>query len=128
MIDGDDLKVLEFNARFGDPETQILLSLLDCKLGDLFISSIDGTLDKTKISFKDKHAITVVISSKGYPGSYEKGNKISGFIFTNGGRVLNITAIGDSLEDARKKVYNSINDVKFDGAFYRKDIAHRAFK
>ena len=148
MIDGDDLKVLEFNARFGDPETQILLSLLDCKLGDLFISSIDGTLDKTKISFKDKHAITVVISSKGYPGSYEKGNKISGLdklsdeviafhagtkeenddIFTNGGRVLNITAIGDSLEDARKKVYNSINDVKFDGAFYRKDIAHRAFK
>jgi phosphoribosylamine--glycine ligase len=146
MINGNDIKVLEFNVRFGDPETQVILPLINGKLGDLFQSSINGTLDRTAVSFKNMHAITVVIASGGYPGAYEKGKVITGLdningeviIFhagtkkengtyrTNGGRVLNITALGKTLREAKDKVYQAIENVSFSGAYYRSDIGHRA--
>lgn len=146
MIKGDDMKVLEFNVRFGDPEVQALMPLLEGRLGDIFQASVSGNLKPEHLVFKKKHAITVVISSGGYPGLYEKGKEITGLdslpddilvfhagtkaeggkLYTNGGRVLNITAQGDSLREARDRVYYVIDKVRFDGAFYRKDIAHRA--
>ncbi|MBN1501022.1 MAG: phosphoribosylamine--glycine ligase [Spirochaetes bacterium] len=148
IVKNNQIKVLEFNVRFGDPEAQVILPLLDMKLGDLFRASIEGTLDKINIKFKDKSAITVVVSSGGYPGVFEKGKVISGLdgiddsvivfhagterndenrIVTSGGRVLAVTALGDDLSTAREKVYSRIQNVTFDGAFYRKDIAYRAF-
>jgi len=148
IIDGDDLKVLEFNTRFGDPEAQVILPLLEGKLGDIFQGAVNGTLDAVDFSFKNQHAITVVMSSGGYPGAYEKEKEITGIdsiddevivfhagtkekdgkIFTNGGRVLNITALGSSLVEAREKAYQTIEKISFEGAYFRKDIAHRALK
>lgn len=146
IVKGKEINVLEFNVRFGDPEAQVIIPLLNGKLGDLFQASYNGTLDKTSVSFKKEHAITVVISSRGYPGTYEKGIEISGLdavpddiiIFhagtkkvggrylTNGGRVLNVTATGKTLLEAKNKVYRNINTVSFNDAYYRKDIGHRA--
>ncbi len=146
ITSGDNIKVLEFNARFGDPETQVLLPLLNGRLGDLFQAAVAGNLDKIGLSFKNMHAITVVIASAGYPGNYEKGKIISGLsspesditvfhagtklsngnLITSGGRVLNVTALGDTLREARDKVYNAVDRITFDGAFYRKDIGYRA--
>jgi phosphoribosylamine---glycine ligase len=148
IIKGDIIKVLEFNARFGDPETQVILPLLNGKLGDLIQGSINGNLSAMNISFMDKHAISVVMSSGGYPGDYKKGVEIMGLdsvsneimifhagtkrenniVYTNGGRVLNVTAIGNSLIKARQKVYDEIGRISFKGAHYRKDIAYRALK
>ncbi|MFH0976593.1 MAG: phosphoribosylamine--glycine ligase [Spirochaetota bacterium] len=148
ILKGNDIKVLEFNARFGDPETQVILPLLNEKLGDIIQGSICGKLNDFKISFKNEYAVTVVMSSGGYPGDYAKGKEISGLdtldenilafhagtarkngrLYTNGGRVLNVTALGHDLIEARKKVYNEIQKIKFDGAFYRNDIGHRALK
>jgi len=146
IIDNDDIKVLEFNTRFGDPEAQVILPLLEGKLGEIFQGAVNGTLDRVDFSFKAEHAITVVMSSGGYPGSYEKGKKISGIdsvdkdimvfhagtkeekgaIFTNGGRVLNVTATGKTLVEAQEKAYRAVEKISFEGAFFRKDIAHRA--
>jgi len=146
MIDGDNIKVLEFNARFGDPETQVILPLLEGKLGDLLNASIDGTLDQVPVKFRKGNTITVVMSAAGYPGDYEKGDEITGInevsdkvqvfhagtemrggaVCTNGGRILNVTSSGDSIEEARSNVYSEIEKIKFKGAFYRRDIAYRA--
>ena len=146
ITNGDDIKVLEYNARFGDPETQVLLPLLNCRLGDLFQAAVTGKLDTFDLAFKNMHAITVVVASAGYPGDYEKGKIISGLsspgsditVFhagtkfsggnhvTNGGRVLNVTALGNTLREARDTVYNAIDRISFNGAFYRKDIGYRA--
>ncbi|MCL1833234.1 MAG: phosphoribosylamine--glycine ligase [Leptospirales bacterium] len=146
MIEGERITVLEFNARFGDPETQVILPLLDVKLGDLLNSAVDGTLDRFRIKFKDKHAMTVVVASKGYPGDYGKDKVIAGLdkvsdkimvfhagtdfkagdIVTSGGRVLNVTSTGSSLKDARQNIYDEIDKIKFDGSFYRRDIGYRA--
>ena len=148
MLKGNDIKVLEFNARFGDPETQVILPLLNEKLGEIIDRSINGKLKDFQISFKDKYAVTVVMSSGGYPGDYEKGKEITGLnnlteniiafhagteskngkIYTNGGRVLNITSIGKDIIEARNNVYCEIDKIKFEGSFYRKDIGHRALK
>ncbi len=146
MIKGDEIKVLEFNVRFGDPECQVILPLLEGRLGDIFQAAAEGNLDKAPFTNSDKHAITVVMASEGYPGSYEKGREIlglgdvndevlvfhagtkeeNGVFLTNGGRVLSVTAIGDSLSDARDKVYREMQKIRFAGAHYRKDIAYRA--
>lgn len=146
MISKNKICVLEFNARFGDPETQVILPLLDVKLGDLILSSVSGEISKQKISFKKAHAISVVMSSGGYPGIYRKNIEINGLdnvskdvivfhagterinnkVVTAGGRVLNLTAIGNTLEIAKDKVYSQIEKIKFDKAFYRRDIGHRA--
>jgi len=147
IIKGDDIKVLEFNVRFGDPETQVLLPLINGKLGDFIQAAIDGKLSGLNLSFRNKHAITVVLASGGYPGSYKTGLPIMGLdklpedilvfhagtkrdgqVLTSGGRVLNITAIADSLEEAYNKVYNAIPSVFFEGMHYRKDIGFRALK
>jgi phosphoribosylamine--glycine ligase len=148
MIDGERITVLEFNARFGDPETQVILPLLDVKLGDMLNSAVDSTLEKFNIKFKDKHAITVVIASKGYPGDYDKGKVITGLdkvsdkimvfhagteskdgnIVTNGGRVLNVTSIGNGLKEAQQNIYDEIDNIKFESSFYRRDIGYRALK
>ncbi|MEJ5361946.1 MAG: phosphoribosylamine--glycine ligase [Spirochaetota bacterium] len=147
IIKGNDIKVLEFNVRFGDPETQVLLPLLSGKLGDFIKAAIDGKLSGINLSFMNKHAITVVLASGGYPGSYTTGLPITGLerlpedilvfhagtkrdgqLLTSGGRVLNITAIADSLEEAYHKVYDAIPSVSFEGMHYRKDIGFRALK
>jgi len=146
IISKDRIYVLEYNARFGDPETQVVLPLLDGKLGDLFKASAAGDLSSVDMAFKKQHAISVVLSSGGYPGRYEKGKIISGLektekdvivfhagtkseggkCLTNGGRVLNVTALGNSLSEAREKAYQAIESIEFEGMFFRKDIAHRA--
>lgn len=146
MVKGDEIKVLEFNVRFGDPEAQVILPLMEGRLGDIFQGAVRGDLGNMSIAFKNSHAITVVMASGGYPGSYEKGKEITGLdnanddiivfhagtkeedgrYFTNGGRVLNVTALGSSLQEAREKAYKACDGIFFDGAYYRKDIAHRA--
>ncbi len=148
IASGNDIKVLEFNVRFGDPEAQVILPLLNEKLGDLIQGSITGNLNDMHFSFSNKTAITVILSSGGYPGSYEKGKEITGLnelsdeiivfhagtkyekgkYYTNGGRVLNITALGNSFQEAREKVYGEIDKISFEGAHYRRDIGHRAMK
>ncbi len=146
MISGDKISVLEFNARFGDPETQVILPLLDVKLGDLLNAAVDGKLDKFDLKFRDSHAMTVVMASGGYPGDYEKGKVITGIenvsdklmvfhagtenregrVLSNGGRVLNVTSTGSSLKEAQQNIYNEIDKINFEGSFYRKDIGYRA--
>lgn len=146
MISGDKINVLEFNARFGDPETQVILPLLDVKLGDMLNAAVDGTLDKFKLMFKDAHAMTVVVAAGGYPGTYAKGKAITGLdrvseklmvfhagtekrdgnILSNGGRVLNVTSIGSTLKEAQQNIYDEIGKIEFEGSFYRKDIGYRA--
>ncbi len=146
MISGDKITVLEFNARFGDPETQVILPLLDVKLGDLLNAAVDGKLDKFDLKFKDAHAMTVVVAAGGYPGNYEKGKEITGIdgvsdklmvfhagtanndgkIVSNGGRVLNVTSTGSTLKEAQQNIYDEIGKIKFDGSFYRRDIGYRA--
>jgi phosphoribosylamine---glycine ligase len=148
MINKKEINVIEFNVRFGDPEAQVILPLIEGKLVDILRASIEGKITPDAIKFKKKHAITVVMTSKGYPGNYEKGKEITGLdlvsdkvivfhagtvrkdgkCYTNGGRVLTVTAVADDLETARNIVYGEIGKISFEGAFYRKDIAHRALK
>ncbi len=146
IVRENDIKVLEFNVRFGDPETQVLLPLLKNELGGLIEASINGNLSEKILEFQPQHAITVVIASGGYPGKYAKGKRISGLdavaediivfhagtkredgrILTSGGRVLNVTAKADTLMEAREAVYREITKISFEGSFFRSDIAHRA--
>ncbi|HEX9757291.1 MAG TPA: phosphoribosylamine--glycine ligase [Nitrospiria bacterium] len=141
------LHVLEFNARLGDPEAQVILPLLKTDLIEVFLELANGQLKEDALVFKDQKAITVVMASKGYPGSYEKGKEIKGISFsekssdisifhagtqmenekwyTDGGRVLAVTALGKSFPDAHRKVYNAVEKISFDGAYYRRDIAKK---
>ncbi|MCX8122549.1 MAG: phosphoribosylamine--glycine ligase [Spirochaetes bacterium] len=147
IINNNTINVLEFNVRFGDPEAQVLLPLINGKLGDYILAAVEGKLSTMNLSFRNKHAITVVLASGGYPGSYKTGFPIKGLdqvpddilvfhagtkrngqVVTNGGRVLNITAVADTLEDAYKKVYNAIPSISFEGMHYRRDIGFRALK
>lgn len=148
MIDSDgNPNVLEYNCRFGDPETQVLMRLLKNDLLDLFEACVDSTLASHTLAWEKKHAICVVLASGGYPGSYTKGFPITGLdavddddivifhagtaikdgqLVTNGGRVLGVTAIADTLEEARAKVYTAIErHIRFEGMHYRKDIGAR---
>ena len=147
MITDQGPKVVEFNARFGDPETQVVLPLLDSDLGKIMLACTNGTLADTEIKWKDKAAVCVVMSAGGYPAKYRKGDAISGLddakaagalvfhagtakkdgkVVTNGGRVLGIVALGDDIKAAVDKVYEDVKLVDFADVFYRKDIAHRA--
>jgi phosphoribosylamine--glycine ligase len=142
MLTEEGPKVLEFNARFGDPETQVVLPLLKTDLIDIMEATIEGKLDKIQIEWENKKAVCVVAVSNGYPGEYQIGFEITGLekvkeafvyhagtalkdgkITTSGGRVLAVTTIGDSYEEAREKVYKEIEKIRFDGMYYRKDIA-----
>lgn len=142
MIENNKAKVLEFNVRFGDPETQSILLRLDTDLFDIMYAVATRTLDQVEVSWKKEHVACVVLASNGYPGSYEKGKVITGLtdvnddiiifhagtkevdgnIVTNGGRVLNICALGENLDEALAKVYQAIEVVDFDGKTYRRDI------
>lgn len=137
-------KVLEYNARFGDPETQVVLPRLKNDIMDVIDACIDGTLDQIDLEFEDKAAVCVILASDGYPLKYEKGFEIKGLeafegkedyycfhagtkikdgkIVTNGGRVLGVTAIGDTLKEARAKAYEATEWVSFDNKYMRHDI------
>jgi phosphoribosylamine--glycine ligase len=144
MITNNMPKVIEFNARLGDPETQVVLTRLKTDLVDIMLAVINNSLDKIKIEFDDNACVGVVVASGGYPGSYKTGFPISGLddldkdilvfhagtksggkreVLTNGGRVLTVVAKGKDLKDAREKVYKNIIRIKFEGCYYRSDIA-----
>ena len=146
MIDKEGQpRVIEFNCRFGDPETQPIMSRLRTELVSLMDAAIDGRLNETEISFDPRVALTVVMASGGYPGSYANGKVISGLaevegakvfhagttlkeceVVTNGGRVLGVTALGSSVLEANKNAYTAVNQISFDGAEFRTDIGYRA--
>ena len=137
--------MLEFNARFGDPETQVYLTRLENDLVDLLEASIDGTLDEHELRWSAQSSVCVVIASGGYPGSYEKGKFITGIadadplpgvkvfhagtklvggnVVNAGGRVLGVTALAEGLQGARDLAYEAASKIHFDGAFTRTDIA-----
>jgi phosphoribosylamine--glycine ligase len=147
MIDGNDVKVLEFNARFGDPEAEVYMRLIDCDLYEVLTACAEGRLDPSMVKWQQGYAVTVVLASEGYPGSYAKGLPITGIeeaeaqpdivvfhagtavkdgqLVTAGGRVLNVTATGASLDEALNKAYAAAKLIHFDGVFYRADIGHR---
>lgn len=141
MISGDSIKVLEYNARFGDPETQSILPRLKTDLFDIFEAIIDSKLSKTDIEWNTQACVCVVASSGGYPESYGKGYEITignidndvivfhagtaikcGKLVTNGGRVISVTALADNLKDAKLKAYANIKKISFEGMHYRTDI------
>lgn len=148
MLTKDGPKVLEFNVRFGDPETQAILPRLKTDLVDIIEHVISGKLDKIKIEWDRRAAVCVVLASKGYPGDYEKGKVITGLdetkdlkdavvfhagtslkdgkIVTSGGRVLGVTALADTIESAINRAYTVVHMVKFDGMHYRSDIGRKA--
>jgi phosphoribosylamine---glycine ligase len=149
MVTKDGPKVLEFNARFGDPETQVYLTRLENDLVELLDASVDGTLGKMELKWSPLASVCVVMASGGYPGSYVKGKAISGLdaadalpqtkvfhagtaskdghIITNGGRVLGVTALGKDLKSAQTAAYAAVEKIHFDGAHFRRDIAAKAF-
>ena len=144
MITKDGAKVIEYNCRFGDPETQVILPLLKSDLLDIMIATTNGNLDKVKVEFENKSAACIIMASEGYPLEYKKGfdinipkdiiervyfagvKKENEKLLTNGGRVLGITNIADTLDKAIKLSYNDISRVSFEGAYYRKDIGEKA--
>ncbi len=142
-------KVIEFNARFGDPETQVYLTRLENDLVELLDASVSGTLDKIELKWKPAASVCVVMASGGYPGNYAKGKPIHGLtdaaklpdvkvfhagtalsggeIVTNGGRVLGVTALGKDLKIAQAAAYAAVEKIHFEGAQFRRDIATKAF-
>ena len=147
MLTADGPKVLEYNARFGDPETQVVLPRMKNDLVDLFEACIDGTLDQINLEFEDNAAVCVVLASAGYPEHYEKGFEIRGLenfkdregyyvfhagskfdeqgrVVTNGGRVLGVTATGTNLKEARANAYKATEWIDFDNKYIRHDIGH----
>lgn len=143
-------KVLEFNARFGDPECQPIVMRLNSDLVPLLEAAIEGRLDQVKAEWHQDAAVCVVVCAQGYPGHYEKGREIRGleklqgwqrgFVFhagtaekqgrvlTSGGRVLGVTALGSDIQEAVREVYRAIGEIQWDGMHYRKDIAQRALR
>ena len=145
MITKDGPKVIEYNCRFGDPETQVVLPLLDSDLFTIMKATTEGRLADVDVKFKDEYACCVVMASNGYPQHYEKGYKITidksiknkvyvagaslndkGEMVTSGGRVLGVVDIGNSLKEAIENAYKLTNLVNFDNAYFRKDIGKRA--
>ncbi|OUO33547.1 phosphoribosylamine--glycine ligase [Olsenella sp. An293] len=151
MLTAEGPKVLEFNARFGDPETQVVLPRMKADLVDVFLACDDGTLTPDMVSWDNDWAVSVVLTSAGYPGSYEKGKVITGIekaealegvtvyhagtavsedgsIVTSGGRVLDVTAVAPTFEEARARAYEACELIDFEGKTYRSDIGLRAVK
>ena len=148
MIENGAPRLVEYNARFGDPETQVLMMRLGGQALDAMLACANGTLDKIQINWADDHAITIVMAANGYPAGYEKGSQIKGLdslpdsstqmvfhagtaekdgqIVANGGRVLNITARGDTLAQAHARAYDMAAQIDWPQGFYRRDIGHRA--
>lgn len=141
MID-EDAKVLEFNVRFGDPETEVVLPRMESDLLLAIEKSLDGSLEREDLKWKKEKCLTIILTSRGYPKNYEKGKEISGIdsvdkdiyvyhnntkvngskILTDGGRVLSVTALGNSYDEIREKVYRNIEKISFETKQYRKDI------
>ena len=150
MLTEDGPKVLEYNARFGDPEAQVVITRMKNDITDVMMACVDKKLDTIELEFEDNAAVCVVLASDGYPLAYEKGKEIKGLenfdgksdyfcfhagskeengkIVTNGGRVLGITATGDNLVDARKKAYDATAWVEFDNKYMRNDIGKAIFE
>ncbi len=151
MLTPEGPKVLEFNARFGDPETQVVLPRLEGDLVNIMLAVAEGCPEDIVLSWSDKWAVSVVLASEGYPGSYEKGKVILGLeeaqdldgvivfhagtalnpdgeLITAGGRVLNVVALGDTFEEARNRAYEACELIKFEGVQYRSDIGRRALQ
>ncbi len=150
MLTKDGPKILEFNARFGDPETQTYMRLLETDILDIFDACLDGKLNGVELKWQDAFACNIVLASGGYPGSYEKGKIISGLedaeatpdvvvfhagtkmegnnLITNGGRVLGVSATGKTLAEALEKAYTAIEKISFEGMQYRKDIGKKALE
>jgi phosphoribosylamine--glycine ligase len=145
MITEEGPKVLEFNARFGDPENQVMLPLLESDLVEIMLAVVDERLDELEIKWRDEACVGVVMASGGYPGSYKTGFPIEGLdkidkgilvfhagtkakqgkIYTDGGRVLTVAATGKTIAEAREKVYSNIPQIYFEGCHYRRDIGAR---
>lgn len=151
MLTNDGPKVLEFNARFGDPETQVILPRLKNDLVEVMLACAEGRLDEFELAWRDEWAVAVVLTSAGYPGSYEKGKVITGIedaeamedvtvyhagtavredgeLVTSGGRVLAVTALGDTFEAARDLAYEACEKIDFEGKTLRRDIGLRALR
>jgi phosphoribosylamine---glycine ligase len=150
MVTAGGPRVLEFNVRFGDPETQPILMRLKSDLLEIMLAVCNGTLDEVTLQWDPRPAVCVVVAAGGYPGEYEKGKIITGIaqaeqlkdvvvfhagtaaknadIVTNGGRVLGVTAMGQTTADAKAKAYEAVDKIKFDGAYCRRDIADKAIK
>ncbi len=156
MIENGEPRVVEYNARLGDPEAQVILPLLKNSLLDVLITIKQGKLNEIELEFVDKFAATVVMASKGYPDNYQIGKVITGQchfelacytdvrddvmifhagtkfengkLYTNGGRVLSVTAVAETLEDSLKQCYEAVSQIHFEGAYFRRDIGWRALK
>ena len=148
MLTKTGSQILEFNVRFGDPETQPLLLRMDSDIIPIFEACIDGTLDQCPLQWKNESSVCVVMAAEGYPGPYEKGKPISGLqyanslpgvevfhagtktqdeeVLTQGGRILGVTATGENIANAISKAYEAVDKIKWQGIHYRKDIGHRA--
>jgi phosphoribosylamine--glycine ligase len=149
-LSGSKVNVVEFNARFGDPETEAVLPRLDGDFASLLLHVATGCLKDSDVTVKPEAAATVIISSGGYPGDYEKGKVIKGLaeaakvqgatvfhcgtksadgeVLTDGGRVLSVTGMGGTLREAVDTAYRAVAAISFEKAFFRRDIAHRAFE
>ena len=146
MLTPNGPKVIEYNCRFGDPETQVVLPLLESDLLTVMQATTNGTLAETEVKFANKNACCVIMASKGYPTAYEKGFEMTipeeiwnnvyvagaslkdGKLLTNGGRVLGATAVADTLENAINEAYKMVETIHFDNAYYRHDIGAKAMK
>lgn len=144
MLTENGPKVIEYNCRFGDPETQVVLPLLKSDLFDIMVHIYEGTLDEADVEFSDDYACCVVIASNGYPSKYQTGYELSipkdktiyvagaklsnGKLITSGGRVVGVTETGKTLKDAINAAYETVKLVSFDNSFYRKDIGKRALE
>jgi phosphoribosylamine--glycine ligase len=150
MMTAGGPRVLEFNVRFGDPETQPILMRLKSDLLQVCLAVCEGKLDRVSLEWDQRPAVCVVAASGGYPGDYEKGKKITGLqeagsidnvvvfhagtavkngdIVTNGGRVLGVTALGETIADAKERAYQAIDKINFEGVYFRRDIADKAIR
>lgn len=146
MLTKNGAKTIEFNCRFGDPETEVLMPLLESDLLDILLASVESTLDKENIRWKNQAAVTVVLASGGYPEAYEKGKSIQGLensknlvfhagtkleestYLSSGGRVLNVIGLGETIQEAVDDAYAGVKDISFEDMHFRKDIAFQALE
>jgi phosphoribosylamine--glycine ligase len=149
MIGSKGVNVLEFNCRFGDPETEVVVPSIASDIVPILMACAEGTLSDDLVKMREEAATTVVMASPGYPNAYPKGAEITGLdaataagclvfhagtalkdgkVVTSGGRVLTVTAFGSDLRKAVEKAYEGVRQIQFDGAHYRRDIAAKAFK
>jgi phosphoribosylamine--glycine ligase len=149
MVTSSGPKVLEFNVRFGDPETQVILPRMKSDLAELLMAVAEGDISGRQLEWDDRECVCVVLSSGGYPGKYEKGKEITGIpeaanegamvfhagtrreddrLVTSGGRVLNVVGMGAEINEAVANTYRAVEKIHFEGMHYRRDIGYRAIE